>query len=153
MQKRKIVIAVIGGSKCSEEIAKEAYKAGHIIAEKGAILLNGGGNGVMLASAQGAKDAGGMTLGITQSDNKEKVNPYIDVVIATGMGHVRNAIIIQSADGVLAVGGEYGTLSEVAFALNSKKPIAGVFSWNRILSEIPSFDNPKDAIDFIFEKI
>ena len=150
---RKPVIAVIGASSCDEEIAKLAFETGCLIAKSGAVLINGGGKGVMESSARGAKEMGGVTVGIIPGENTNSANPYMDIVIATGMGQARNAVIVGSADGLLAVGGSYGTLSEVAFALKEGKPIAGLVSWNRTLTEVPSFDNPQEAVDFILEKI
>ena len=87
------------------------------------------------------------------SENKDLCNPYIKVVIATGMGQARNAIIVASADGVVAVGGQYGTLSETAFALKYGKPVAGVFSWDNVIPEIKPFHCPEEAVNFILSAI
>ena len=153
LKKSKTVIAVIGASSCNEAVAGKAYETGRLIAERGCILLNGGGQGVMLSSARGAKEAGGLTVGIIPSADKTWANPFIDIVIATGMGQARNAQIVQTADGIIAVGGAYGTLSETAFALSAGRPIAGIGSWDRLFSEIPSFELPEHALDFVLEKI
>ncbi|MBN1521764.1 MAG: TIGR00725 family protein [Candidatus Aureabacteria bacterium] len=150
---RKPVIAVIGASSCGKELSDLAYETGRVIAEAGCILLNGGGKGVMEASARGAKEAGGLTVGIIPAEDKKWSNPFIDIVIATGMGQARNTVIAGSADGVIAVGGAYGTLSEVAFTLKHGKPIAGISSWERVLPEVTSFDHPQEAVDFILKKI
>jgi uncharacterized protein (TIGR00725 family) len=150
---RRPVIGVIGASASDEAVNDLAYKTGRVIAQRGAVLINGGGPGVMEASARGAREAGGLTVGIVPSPEKKGANTFIDLVIATGMGQARNAVIVQSADGVIAVGGSYGTLSEVAFALKDGKPIAGLSSWDRVFSEIPSFHRPEEAVDFILGKI
>ena len=150
---RKPVIAVIGASSCDETVARLAYLTGQEIAKAGAVLINGGGGGVMEFSAKGAKEAGGETIGIVPTSHMDWSNPYVDYVIATGMGQARNAVIVGSADGLIAVSGSYGTLSEVAFALKDGKPLAGLSSWDRTFSEIPSFDTPREAVDFILQKI
>jgi len=150
---RKPVIAVIGAASCDEDITELAFETGRLIARSGAVLINGGGKGVMEASAKGAKEAGGTTIGIIPSSDAGWANPYMDIVIVTGLGQARNALIVLSADGVIAVGGAYGTLSEVAFTLKERKPIAGLHSWNKILGEIPSFDNAQEAVDFVLNKI
>ncbi len=149
---KKKIIAVIGASNCDDEIYQIAYNVGAEIAKRNCILLNGGGKGVMEASAKGAKDRDGFVIGIIPYTDKSWANPYLDVVIATGMGQARNAIIVQSADGIIAVSGSFGTLSEISFSMIFKKPIAGIKSWNNVL-DFPAFDKPEDAVDFVFKNI
>jgi hypothetical protein len=120
------LIAVIGGSHCSEEIYELARQVGHEIARAGALLICGGLFGVMEAACRGAKEAGGTTIGILPGRSKTEANAFVDIPIVTGLNDARNAIIARSADGVIAVDGEYGTLSEIAFALKFGKPVIGL---------------------------
>jgi uncharacterized protein (TIGR00725 family) len=130
MEKRKLFVGVIGGSRCSEEIAKIAFRVGEIIAEEGHYLICGGLTGVMEHAARGAKSKGGVTIGILPGESKATANPYIEIPIATGVGYARNAIIILTADVLIAVDGEYGTLSEIAYALIYNKPVYGIKTWD-----------------------
>lgn len=122
-------IAVIGGSYCSEEEKKLAYAVGAEIARRKSILICGGGSGVMEAASNGAVEAGGTVIGILPGDFREQGNPYLTFAIATGLGEARNAIIARTADAFIAIGGEYGTLSEIALALKMNKPVIGLKSW------------------------
>ncbi len=126
----KRVVGVIGGRQAGESLLQEAEKVGRLLAERDAIVVCGGLEGVMEAVARGAKQAGGLTIGILPQDDKTYANPYIDVPIATGMGIGRNVIIARTADVFIAIGGEYGTLSEIAFALQMRKPVIGIQTWN-----------------------
>lgn len=119
-------IAVIGASQCDEEIYSVAERVGELIAEKGWVLVNGGLGGVMEASARGARKKGGVVVGITPQADRKYANPYCSVVIATNMGHARNVIIVHSSDAVIAVDGEYGTISEMAIALKEGKPLVAI---------------------------
>lgn len=125
-----IYIAVVGGSKCSAEESKLAYEVGAAIARRGATAICGGGLGVMEAVSRGAKEAGGMVLGILPGESPHEGNRHLTAAIATGIGEARNAIIARTADAVIAVGGEYGTLSEIALALKMNKPVIGLKSWH-----------------------
>ncbi|MFN3396495.1 MAG: TIGR00725 family protein [Thermodesulfovibrionales bacterium] len=145
----KKIIAIIGAGRAEGDLLKIAEKVGRLVAERNAILVCGGLGGVMEAAAKGAKEAGGTTIGILPSDRKDQANPYIDIPIPTGFGDGRNVIIIRTADAVIAVGGEYGTLSEIAFALKAGKPVAGIKSWD--INGIIKADNDEDAINKIFD--
>jgi len=123
---KPLLIAVIGGSYCSEEIYELARQVGQEIARTGAILICGGMFGVMEAACRGAKEAGGTAIGILPGKMKNEANAFVDIPIVTGLNDARNVIIAQSADGVIAVDGEYGTLSEIAFALKFGKPVVGL---------------------------
>ena len=116
-------IGVIGAGKCSNDTRALAESVGKEIAKKGAVLLCGGMGGVMEAAACGAKLEGGMTIGILPGTFREDANPWIDIAILSGMGHARNALIAQSSDALIAVSGEYGTLSEIALGLKMGKPV------------------------------
>jgi len=105
----------------------------------------------MKAASKGAKAAGGLTVGILPQEHKEEANKYIDVPVATGLGIGRNVIIARTADALIAVGGEYGTLSEIAFALQLGKPVIGIRSWD-IRGVIPAYD-AEDAVAKAFEAL
>lgn len=116
-------IGVTGAGNCSNETRALAEKVGKEIAKKGAVLLCGGMGGVMEAAARGAKLEKGMTVGILPGTCREDANPWIDIAILSGMGHARNALIAQSSDALIAVSGEYGTLSEIALGMKMGKPV------------------------------
>jgi len=126
----KICISVIGANNPTEDDAKMAREVGREIAKRGATLICGGLNGVMLESAKGAKDVGGITVGILPGDEPDIANPFIDIPIATGLGHARNVIVAYSGNAVIAVGGKLGTLSEIVFALLKEKPVIGINTWH-----------------------
>ncbi|MEW6067214.1 MAG: TIGR00725 family protein [Nitrospirota bacterium] len=145
----KKVIAVIGGRRTEKTLLSEAEKVGRLIAQKGAILVCGGLSGVMEAASRGAKSEGGLTVGILPHDNSKEANKHIDIPIATGLGIGRNVIIARTADALIAVGGEYGTLSEIAFALQMGKPVVGIKTWD--IKGVVSAENADDAVNRIFE--
>lgn len=121
-------IAICGAAVCGEDLLEAARVVGRTLAEHGAVVLTGGRGGVMEAAARGAREAGGMVIGVLPdlSDG----NPYLSVRIRTGMGHARNAILVQSADAVVGVGGEFGTLSELAIAIKEGIPVTCYRSWD-----------------------
>lgn len=143
------LIAVIGGRKVKKALLKEAETVGRLIAGKKAVLVCGGLSGVMEAVSKGAKAEGGLTIGILPHDHKREANEYIDIPIATGLGIGRNVIIARTADALIAIGGEYGTLSEIAFALQMGKPVAGIRTWD--IKGIIKAENAEDAVNKIFE--
>ncbi len=125
-------IAVIGAGDAPAEVRALAFAAGREIAARGAVLVCGGLGGVMEAAAQGAREGGGRTIGILPGYNRQSANRYIEFAIATGMGEARNAIVIGSADAVVALAGEGGTLAEIGFALKLKRPVVALAAWNEI---------------------
>ena len=127
-------IGVIGSGRCSEETAKIATDVGREIARCGATLICGGMGGVMEAAARGAKEEGGMTIGILPGLNKKQANKYIDFFIVTGMEEGRNVIVAKSSDAIIAIAGGSGTLSEIAFALNASIPVIGLNTWDLKIS-------------------
>jgi hypothetical protein len=142
--KRKPIIAVIGAGKCSKKLRDMAAVVGKYVAEQGAVLVCGGMGGIMEGAAQGAREAGGMTIGILPTDNRADANPYIDYVIPTGFGEARNIIVVRTADVVVAFPGKYGTLSEMAFALLAEKPVISISAW-KLGDEIIQMDDPLEA--------
>jgi uncharacterized protein (TIGR00725 family) len=123
------IIAVIGGSAPTSEEAAAAEAVGRALAEEGATLICGGRGGVMEAACRGAKAAGGLIIGILPGTDRGEANPYVDIPIVTGIGAARNAIIARTAQAVVAVGGSYGTLSEIALALVFGVPVVGLGTW------------------------
>jgi uncharacterized protein (TIGR00725 family) len=124
-----LAIAVVGAGVCSDETARIAEEVGRHIARAGALLVCGGMGGVMEAACRGAEDEGGLTIGILPGFNRDSANPYVLVPIATGLGEVRNALIVRTVDAVIAIDGEFGTLSEIALALKIGKPVVGLGTW------------------------
>lgn len=128
--KKKIRIGVIGGSKPDTKSRQVAFNVGQLIAEKGAILICGGLSGVMEASSRGAKQAGGLTIGILPGNSPQDANPYIDIAIATGLGYSRNSLVAMNSDVIIAVDGQYGTLTEIAYGRIYGKKIIGLGTWD-----------------------
>src|ERR1700722_11624334 len=110
-------IAVVGGSEAAAPLIATAEAVGAALASGGAIVICGGLGGVMAAACRGAKSVGGLTVGILPGRDPGEANPWVDVIIATGFGEARNSLVVSSASVVIAVDGEYGTLSEIALAL------------------------------------
>jgi uncharacterized protein (TIGR00725 family) len=127
---RKTTVSVIGGHECSKETEKNAYELGKKLARIAQVLISGGLTGTMAAACEGFKSAGGLTIGIIPTYVKKDANPFVDVVIPTGIGFARNALVVASADVVVALPGEAGTLSEIAYCLQFKIPVISVGSWN-----------------------
>jgi uncharacterized protein (TIGR00725 family) len=122
-------VGVIGQGECGPELAAKAEEVGRRIAEAGAILVCGGMGGVMEAACRGAKNAGGTTVGILQGSERGEGNAHLSIAVATGLGEARNLAIIRTADVLIAVGGSYGTLSEIGFALKMGKKVVGLETW------------------------
>ena len=134
-------MAVVGPGDATPELEALAEAAGREVARRGGVVVCGGLGGVMEAAARGAKEAGGTALGILPGPDREAANPYVDVAVPTGLGEARNALVVRAADAVVALGGSYGTLAEIAFALKAGKPVVGVGSW-----ELAKDGRPVEAI-------
>ncbi len=126
---KKKIIAVIGGSEPSAEEARLAEEIGRELARQGAILVCGGLGGVMEAACRGASSEGGLTIGILPGDSAKAANPYVQIPIVTSIGYARNVAVVKSAQAVIAIGGSYGTLSEIAHARQSDIPVIGLNTW------------------------
>lgn len=122
-------VGVIGDGICSAETAGIAEQVGAELGRKGCIVVCGGLGGVMEAACRGAKRAGATTVGILPGDSREAANPYVDVAIVTGMGEARNVLVAKTSQALIAIGGRYGTLSEIALALGLGIPVVGVGTW------------------------
>jgi len=126
---RKKIIGVIGGHSCNRKVEENAQNLGKKLTKVADILVCGGLSGVMKAVCQGFKESGGTTIGIIPTYNKEDANDYVDIVIPTGMGLARNALVVKTADAVIALPGEAGTLSEIAYCLQLGIPVISLQSW------------------------
>jgi uncharacterized protein (TIGR00725 family) len=122
-------VAVIGASNATEWELAMAEQLGGQLAAEGAVVVCGGLGGVMNAVARGAEAAGGLSIGLLPGDDRVDASRHLTVALATGFGEARNAIVARSADAVIAVGGEFGTLSEIALALKMGTPVIGLGTW------------------------
>jgi uncharacterized protein (TIGR00725 family) len=120
------IVAVVGGSDCTSAEAALAEELGRRLAQRGAVVVCGGLTGVMESVAKGVRAAGGLTIGILPGSDARDANAYIDVPLATGMGEMRNALIVRVAGAIVAIGGGTGTLSEIALALRIGTPVVGL---------------------------
>ncbi|MFQ5605062.1 MAG: TIGR00725 family protein [bacterium] len=148
----KKIIGVIGGGRCSTEIAQLAEEVGKGIAENHALLVCGGLTGVMEAACRGAKSKSGTTIGILPGSQKADANPFVDIAIATGLGVARNLIIVRTADAVIAIDGEFGTLSEISFCLKFQVPLIGLKTWS-IDPAMVVAESADEAVKKVFELI
>ncbi|MGO9605352.1 MAG: TIGR00725 family protein [Candidatus Binataceae bacterium] len=148
--RRARVIAVIGAGDASTAVRKLAYEVGREIARGGATLINGGRTGVMESAAAGARAANGHTVGILPGYDRAAANRHIEFAIATGMGEARNAIIVATADAVIALEGEGGTLAEIGFAKKMNRPIIALKSWPEI-PELHRAETPAQAVALAFK--
>jgi uncharacterized protein (TIGR00725 family) len=123
-------VAVVGASQPTQTQAAAAEEAGRALAEGGAVVITGGRGGVMAAASRGASQAGGVVVGLLPGEDRGDANEWVGVALATGLGELRNGLIVRAADAVLAVGGAYGTLSEVALALAQGVPVIGFDTWS-----------------------
>ncbi len=144
------LIGVVGSGDATTRLEELAEEVGMWIAHRGAVLVNGGLDGVMKASARGCKRRGGLTIGFLPGTSRRDANPYIDIAIPTGMGDMRNILIVRASVGLIAVGGGYGTLSEMAIALKNGKPVVGLDTWNLPDGIIRARD-PEEAVDVILK--
>lgn len=127
--KTTLRIAVVGERDASRSLALEAERVGREIAKRGGILVCGGMGGVMESASRGCSEAGGTVIGIIPSASASDANPYVTIPVVTGMGEGRNIIVVRSSQAVIAIGGSYGTLSEIALALRLNLPVIGLHTW------------------------
>ena len=150
-------IGVIGERTCHEADRRIAEQVGRLISERGAVLLCGGMGGVMEAASHGAMTAGGVVIGILPGHSRDEGNPYLTFSIITAMGEGRNLILVRSCDAVIAIGGGYGTLSEIAFAHKLGIPVVGIHTWSLTKEEKPDtrlieVSGPDEAVEKAFER-
>jgi uncharacterized protein (TIGR00725 family) len=149
---RPLFIAVVGSASCDESVSALAREVGEEIGRRGAVLVCGGRGGVMEAACQGAKTQGGITVGILPGADRREANRYVDIPVVTGLGEARNAVVVRSADAVVAVSGGYGTLSEIGLALKMGRPVVGLGTWElsqqgRPVVAIVRADTPAQAVE------
>jgi uncharacterized protein (TIGR00725 family) len=147
----QIRVAVVGGSQCSHQIAALAEEVGRELAKRGCILITGGLGGVMQAACRGAKSENGLTVGILPGFHAGDANDHVDIPIVTGLSHARNAIVVRSAEVVIAINGQYGTLSEIALGLTQGIPVVGLKTWD--ISGLVPAKTAKEAVDRALELI
>ena len=140
------IIAVIGGSTCTTEEAAVAEETGRLLAQRGAILVCGGLGGVVEAAARGARANGGTTVGILPGPDPAAANAHIAIPLATGLGEMRNFLIVRTAHALIAIGGGVGTLSEIALAQRIGKPVVGLHDSFRNTLDIPRVESAADAV-------
>ncbi|MCX8034255.1 MAG: TIGR00725 family protein [Thermodesulfovibrio sp.] len=144
-------VGVIGTGKAEEDLLQLAEEVGRLLAKQGVIVITGGLGGVMEAACRGATLEGGITVGILPTLKKEDANPFVKIPIPTGMGEMRNALIVRASDALIAIGGEYGTLSEIAFALKTGKKVVGLKTWdiNGVIKAYSPDEAVKIALEFL----
>jgi uncharacterized protein (TIGR00725 family) len=145
-------VAVIGASNATEWELNTAERVGRLLADAGCVLVCGGLGGVMDAAARGSAAGGGVSIGILPGDDRVDASRHLTVAIASGFGEARNAIVARSADAVVAVGGEFGTLSEIALALKMGKPVVGLGTWelgrdDLATDPIVRAETPEEAVE------
>jgi uncharacterized protein (TIGR00725 family) len=137
-------VAVVGPGEASERELEDAEAVGRELAAGGAVVVCGGLGGVMAAACRGAESAGGLTVGILPGADREAANEWVRVAIPTGLGEMRNALVVRAADAVVAVGGAYGTLSEIALALKTGVAVVGLGSWE--IDGVRRAETPAEAV-------
>ena len=147
-----MLISVVGAADCSAEEAQTAEAVGRLLAERGFGVVCGGLGGVMQAACKGCKSAGGQTVGILLGDDPARANEWVDAALPTGMGEARNALVAKAGEAMVAVGGEYGTLSEIAFALKLGKTVVAIGKWSELDGVTPA-TSASNATDLIFQAL
>jgi hypothetical protein len=137
-------VAIAGPGDASAREREAAEQVGRLVAERGAIVVCGGLGGVMEAACRGARQSGGTTVGILPGADRGAANPYVDVAVPTGLGEARNALVVRTADVLIAVGGGYGTLSEIALALKAGKRVIGLGTWE--IEGVAAAADPEAAV-------
>lgn len=141
MPRDQVHVAVSGGGQAGREACRLAEEVGRELARRGAVVVTGGLGGAMEAACRGAKAEGGTTIGILPSGDRADANPWVDVAVPTGLGEGRNVLVVRAADAVVAVAGEFGTLSEIALALRLGRPVIGIDTW-----ELGRHGRPVDGV-------
>lgn len=139
-------VAVVGPGEATADEARTAEDVGRLLADAGAVLVCGGLGGVMEGACRGAKSAGGTTVGILPGPDRAAANEFVDVAIATGLGEARNALVVRAADALIAIGGSWGTLSEIALALRTGKRVVGLGTWDLPEEGVQPAADPAEAV-------
>ena len=144
-------VAVVGPSDATSQEKRAAEAVGRGLADAGAILISGGLGGVMEAACHGASAAGGTTVGLLPGTDRTSANDYLQIALPTGLGELRNGLIIRAADAVIAVGGAYGTLSEIALALRTDVPVIGLDTWD--IDGVERVRTPAEAVERALQRV
>ena len=147
--RKRIRIAVIGGSRPGRQALEAAFEVGRLVARAGAIVVCGGLGGVMEAASRGAREEGGFVVGILPGGSPADANPWVDLPVATGLGYTRNALVVMNADAVVAIDGEYGTLSEIAYGKIHGKKVVGLGTWD--VKGVETATTPEEAVRLALE--
>jgi uncharacterized protein (TIGR00725 family) len=142
-------VSVVGSGTASGDLCEKAREVGRLVAERGGTLICGGRSGAMEAAARGATEAGGTAIGILPDEDRTRANKYLSYSIATGTGHARNLAVVCSGDVVIAVGGEYGTLSEIGLARKVGRPVVALRSWE-LGEHVSATSSPEEAVEAAF---
>ena len=149
---RPLYVAVVGSGEATGELYELAREVGHLVASRGGIVVCGGFSGVMEAAARGATEEGGVAIGVLPDEDRGRANPYLSYSVATGTGQARNLAVVCSGDVIVAVGGEYGTLSEIGLALKIGRPVVALESWE-LGGHVVVAASPEEAMERAFETV
>jgi uncharacterized protein (TIGR00725 family) len=146
-----VYVSVIGAGDADGDARSAAEAIGRGLAARGAVVVCGGRGGVMEAACRGAQAAGGTTVGLLPDDDRRRANAYLTVSLPTGMGELRNGLVARAGDAVIAVGGEFGTLSEIGFALKLGRPVVGLRTWRLVRGDVPvdAVEEARDPADAV----
>ncbi|HJQ28024.1 MAG TPA: TIGR00725 family protein [Rubrobacter sp.] len=142
-------VAVVGSGTATGDLYEKAKEVGRLVAERGGVVVCGGLSGVMEAAARGVAEAGGTAIGILPDENRRRQNEYLTYSVATGTGQARNLAVVCSADVVIAVGGEYGTLSEIGLARKVGRPVVVIEGWD-LGEHVSVASEPLEAVEAAF---
>jgi uncharacterized protein (TIGR00725 family) len=145
-------VSVVGSGEASGELYEKAREVGWLVAVRGGTVVCGGRSGVMEAAARGATEAGGVAIGILPDEDRKEANEYLSYSVATGTGQARNLAVVCSGDVVVAVGGEYGTLSEIGLALKVGRPVVALMSWD-LGEHVAVASSPEEAVQAAFASL
>lgn len=145
MRMAQRIVGVIGAAECDQTVSMMAEEVGRGLAEHHFVVLTGGRTGVMEAASRGAKQAGGLTVGILPGNHPQDANTYVDIPLATGLQDARNAIVARASEILIAIAGEYGTLSEIALALKMGRRVIGLGTWH-IAKAVQVVETPQEAV-------
>jgi uncharacterized protein (TIGR00725 family) len=147
--RKRLRVAVIGGSRPGRQALEAAFEVGRLVARTGALVVCGGLGGVMEAASRGAREEGGFVVGILPGGTMSDANPWVNLPIATGLGYTRNPLVVMNADAVIAVDGEYGTLSEIAYGKIHGKKVVGLGTWD--VKGVEAAATPEEAVRMALE--
>ncbi|MES3518183.1 MAG: TIGR00725 family protein [Natronomonas sp.] len=142
-------VSVIGGSRIGTETYRQTRRLGELLGERGHTVVCGGYNGAMEAVCRGASEAGGETIGILSGEDRTIANDWVTTPIVTGLGNARNVLVVLNGDGVIAVDGSTGTLSEIAHALDFERPVAGLDTHEIDVDGFEPVETPEAAVDYV----